>query len=79
MSKSQMAVKTSGLANHDFAQDKFSSNTELAAEKNTNLLVRFLRFECLSAPVSKQTVFLRQWKHENLILSNEFIKVEFPP
>ena len=52
VSKSQMAVKTAGLANHNFAQDKFSSNTELATEKNTNILVRFLRFECLSAPVS---------------------------
>ena len=47
-----MAVKTAGLANHDFAQNKFSSNTELATEKNTNILMRFLRFECLSAPVS---------------------------
>ena len=52
MSKSQMAVKTAGLANHDFAQDKFSSNTELTTEKNTNILVCFLRFKCLSAPVS---------------------------
>ena len=33
-------------------QDKFSSNTELTAGKNTNFSMRLFRFECVLATVS---------------------------